>query len=260
MPFEKQVKALMEIVREALRKRAEADAMSSLPTSSSTSHGQLRALTAQLQMTETRLKSVLEEGAILDPAELKRVMDTVPIEFSIHQAADIFNCHADVVTGSLPTRQWNEQCKVGGRRVVNALHVALLIKGPMILEMLMKKHADGSGSNETLASWDTSCWDQGKLKVSKSNSEELELRLVSYLGESAAHNSDDSSESHVSQEAEMVKEAALVMWTNSVYHLIDAMNRSMEAQGRTIADLANELEVAPAEVEAVYVSAGNRAN
>lgn len=159
------------------------------------------------------------------------------------------------MTGSLPTPQWNEQCKVSGRRIVNALHVSLLIKGPMILDMLMKKHADGSGSNETLASWDTPCWDQSKLKVSKSNSEELELRLVSYLGESAVHNSDDGSESHVSQEAEMVKEAALVMWTNSVYHLIDAMNRAMEAQGRTIADLAEEIRVAPADVEAVYVPA-----
>ena len=253
MPFEKQVKALMEIVREALRKRAEADAMSSLPTSGSV-------LAAQLQMTRKGLSDMTKGKLIPNPAELRRIMGVVPIELSAQQVVDIFKYHADVVTGSLPTPQWNEQCKVSGSRVVNALHVALLIKGPMILEMLMKKHADGSGSNETLASWDTSCWDQGKLKVSKSNSEELELRLVSYLGESAAHNSDDSSESHVSQEAEMVKEAALVMWTNSVYHLIDAMNRSMEAQGRTIADLANELEVAPAEVEAVYVSAGNRAN
>lgn len=149
---------------------------------------------------------------------------------------------------------------MSGRRIVNALHVSLLIKGPMILDMLMKKHADGSGSNETLASWDTPCWDQSKLKVSKSNSEELELRLVSYLGESAVHNLDDSSESHVSQEAEMVKEAALVMWTNSVYHLIDAMNRAMEAQGRTIADLAEEIRVAPADVEAVYVPAESSVN
>lgn len=63
------------VAREALRKRAEADAMSSLPTSGSV-------LAAQLQMTRTGLSDMTKGKLIPNPAELRRIMGVVPIELS----------------------------------------------------------------------------------------------------------------------------------------------------------------------------------
>ena len=255
MPFEKQVAPLRDTVKKALGECTRADSMSIKQPGHSAGHGQVSVLAAQLKMTETRFANLLMGNEFPNPAELKRVVDTVPIELSAHQVVDILNYHADVVTGSLPVHEWNEQCNVSGSRIINALHVALLIKGPMILNKLMDKNVNERGSNETLASWDMSCWDQSSMQVTASTLDELELKLICRLGRSAARHSSNSRGGHVPQEAEMLKEAALVAWKNSVYHLIDAMNRAMEAQGRTIADLAEEIEVGPADVEAVYVQA-----
>lgn len=242
-------------MKKALGECTKADSASIKPPGHSAGHGQASVLAAQLQMTETRFANLLMGNEFPNPAELKRAVDIVPIELSAHQVVDVLNYHADVVTGSLPAHEWNEQCNVSGSRIINALHVALLVKGPMILNKLMDKNVNERGSNETLASWETTCWDQRSVQVTTSTLNELELKLISRLGRSVARHSDNSRGGHVPQEAEMLKDAALVVWKNSVYHLIDAMNRAKEAQGRTIADLAEEIKVGPADIEAVYVQA-----